>query len=150
MKPGKVRSIALCVFRKDNRILVAQGYDAIKKNTFYRPLGGTIEFGEPASLTVQREIQEELGLDSVGIVYLGTLENIFTFQGQLGHEIVMIFDGEFVDLSVYEQTPVHGVEGDGEPILALWKDLSEFSPGNTGKGAPLFPTGLLELLQGKL
>jgi 8-oxo-dGTP pyrophosphatase MutT (NUDIX family) len=149
MKPGKLRAIALGVFRKNNQILVAQGYDAVKKQSFFRPLGGTIEFGEPASLTVQREIQEELGLDSVGIVYLGTLENIFTFEGQLGHEIVMIFDGEFVDLSIYEQSAVHGVEGDGEPILALWKDLDEFSLGNNGSGAPLYPTGLLELLQGK-
>jgi 8-oxo-dGTP pyrophosphatase MutT (NUDIX family) len=147
MKPGKVRAIALCVFRYGDRILVAQNYDPVKKQTFYRPLGGTIEFGEAAADTVRREIQEELGLDTADMKYLGTLENIFTYAGKAGHEIVMIFDGKFLNPDIPHQPVIHGIEGDSEPILAVWKDLGDFAPGNSGSGDPLYPTDLLEMLQ---
>jgi len=148
MKPGKVRAIALCIFQKDGRILAARGYDPVKNQVFYRPLGGTIEFGEPAALTVVREIQEELNLESTGIHYLVTLENIFTFAGKSGHEIVLIFDGAFVDPSVYQQAVLHGNEGNNEPILAEWIKIDDYSTGNTGANPPLYPTGLYELIRG--
>jgi hypothetical protein len=35
----------MCVFRHGNRILVAVAVDEVKNQKFYRPLGGTIEFG---------------------------------------------------------------------------------------------------------
>lgn len=35
MKPGRVRPLALCVFRKNDLILVQEGYDAVKNQTFY-------------------------------------------------------------------------------------------------------------------
>jgi len=34
---------------------------------------------------------------------LFTLENIFTFNGEVGHEIVMVFDGRLVDEAYYAQ-----------------------------------------------
>jgi 8-oxo-dGTP pyrophosphatase MutT (NUDIX family) len=148
MKPGKVRAIALCIFHNEGRILAARGYDPVKNQIFYRPLGGTIEFSEPAASTVVREIQEELNLEAAEISYLGTLENIFTFAGKSGHEIVMIFDGKFVDSSVYNQATLQGKEGDNEPILAEWIKLEDYSAGNAGSHPPLYPTGLFELLQG--
>ncbi len=48
MKKNKIRPIALCVFLNNNRILVNEGYDPVKQQTFYRSLGGGIEFGEKA------------------------------------------------------------------------------------------------------
>ena len=148
MKPGKVRALALCIFQNEGRILAARGYDPVKKQAFYRPLGGAIEFGEPAALTVQREIMEEINQESTAIKYLGTLENIFTFAGQNGHEIVLIFDGEFVDPEVYRLDVVHGQEGNKEPILADWILLDNFSGGNKNIETPLYPTGLYELIRG--
>jgi len=44
-----IRSIAICVFRHKNHILVAEGYDPVKDEYFYRPLGGGIEFGETSA-----------------------------------------------------------------------------------------------------
>ncbi len=46
-KKKRVRPLAICVFRHHDRILVMEGYDPVKKEHFYRPLGGGIEFGEP-------------------------------------------------------------------------------------------------------
>lgn len=39
MGKEQIRPIAICVFRRDNRILVGEGYDPVKKESFYRPLG---------------------------------------------------------------------------------------------------------------
>ena len=145
MKPGKIRPIAICVFQKDDRILVAEGYDRVKQQRFYRPLGGTIEFGESSSHTIIRELQEEIGAKVINTRYLTTLENIFTYQGELGHEIVLIFSGEFADKSIYETPQLEGCEDNGEAFIAVWKSLADFSDGQT----PLYPTGLLELLNDK-
>jgi len=143
MKKNRIRPIALCVFLNDNRILVNEGYDPTKKQTFYRSLGGGIEFGERAEDTVRRELKEELNVDVGEVRYLGTLENIFTFNGTPSHEIVMIFDGALINSGLYEQAVIVGKEANGEVIRAVWKSLDEFGDGKS----ILYPTGLLELLR---
>ena len=57
----RIRTIAICLFSHNGGILVAEGIDAVKGETFYRPLGGGIEFGEYGADTVAREIREEIG-----------------------------------------------------------------------------------------
>jgi hypothetical protein len=121
-----------------------ESYDH-QAETFYRPLGGRIEFGEHGHVTVVREVQEEIGAAVANLRYLGTLENIFVYNGEPGHEIVRIYDGEFVDRSLYEREVVHGHEDDPDyqgPIRVVWKSLDFFREGN----GPLYPDGLLELL----
>lgn len=145
MKVGTVRPIALCVFRDDgDRILVLEGYDPTRQLTFYRPLGGGIEFGERSQGTATREIREELGLEVLDLVFLGTLENVFTYDGLLGHEIALVYEGAFLDQSAYSQPYLLGSEDDGTPITAVWKPLDDFRSG----ASVLYPDGLLELLDG--
>ncbi len=144
MRERKIRPIAICLFRHNGRILAAEGYDALKQQPFYRPLGGSIEFGERGEETIVREIREELGVEVKDIIYLATLENIFTYQGQMGHEIVLVYDGRFVDQSLYERPLLEGYEiDDGETITAVWLDLTTRGPDSP----PLYPDGLPELLQ---
>ena len=61
MKKQKIRVIAVSVFQNAGRILVFKGHDPVKGETFYRPLGGAIEFGETSQQALVREIREELG-----------------------------------------------------------------------------------------
>jgi len=140
---NQIRPIAICVFRNNDRILVLEGYDPIKQETFYRPLGGGIEFGERAEDTIHRELKEELNKEVGEIRYLGALENIFTFNGNSYHEIVMIYDGALVNSGLYDQAEIAGVEANGEPIRAVWMSLAEFGEGKS----ILYSTGLLELLR---
>jgi 8-oxo-dGTP pyrophosphatase MutT (NUDIX family) len=98
----KIRPIAICVFRHKDRILVAEGYDPVKKQTFYRPLGGGIEFGEKSDHTVRRELLEEINAEVGELWYLGALENIFVFNGAPGHEIVLVYDGVLKDSGLYD------------------------------------------------
>lgn len=143
MKKNKIRPIALCVFLNNNRILVNEGHDPVKQQTFYRSLGGGIEFGEKAEDTVRRELKEELNVEVGEVLYLGTLENIFTFNGTPSHEIVMIYDGALIDSGLYEQAVIVGEEANGEVIRAVWMSLDEFGEGKS----ILYPTGLLALLR---
>jgi 8-oxo-dGTP pyrophosphatase MutT (NUDIX family) len=143
MKPGKIRPLAICVFRKQDRIFVAEGYDSVKQETFYRPLGGKIEFGELGRETVKREIREEIDEKVRKLRYLGTLENVFTYNGERGHEIIRVYDGKFSEKSVYKRQVVEGHEGD-LIFQVMWKELAYFRAGE----APLYPDGLLELLDG--
>jgi ADP-ribose pyrophosphatase YjhB (NUDIX family) len=140
---NRIRPIVIGIFRRANRIMVFEGYDPLKKETFYRPLGGEIEFGEKASDALRREIQEELGADITNIRFLGVLENIFVFNGEPGHEIVMLFEGEFTDQSIYQQEKLTANEDNGMSMNVWWMPLTAFSSG----AAPLYPLGLLEFLQ---
>ena len=143
---NNIRPIAVCVFRKDNRILVFEGYDPSERKTFYRPLGGGIEFGESSEETIQRELKEEINAEVKELHYLGTLENIYTFDGTPGHEIVQVYDGALKESGLYEQAVIVGHEADvDESFKAMWKSLNEFGAGKS----ILYPDGLLELLKSK-
>ncbi|MDZ7263498.1 MAG: NUDIX domain-containing protein [candidate division KSB1 bacterium] len=142
MISDRIRPVALCVFRHKNRILVFEGHDRSKNQIFYRPLGGSIEFGEHSSATIRREIREELGAEICHVVFLGSLEIIYTYNGQPGHELVQVYEADFVDPNFYERQSFDAVEDDGLPMTVLWKELDHFKAGK----AILYPTGLLELL----
>ena len=138
---NKIRPLAICIFRHQNKILVFEGYDPKKNQTFYRPLGGGIEFGERSDETVRREMMEELNAEVADLKYLGMLENIFIFDGNPGHEIVQVYDGRLVDSGLYAQAEMSGHETDAGEFKVVWKSLDEFNP-----QTPLYPDGLLELL----
>jgi 8-oxo-dGTP pyrophosphatase MutT (NUDIX family) len=141
---NKIRPIAICVFRHKDRILVAEGHDPVKKQTFYRPLGGGIEFGERSDHTVRRELLEEINAEVGELWYLGALENIFVFNGAPGHEIVMVYDGLLKDSGLYDLGVIKGEETEiGESFQAVWKSLDEFG----AEKSILYPTGLLEMLK---
>lgn len=144
-KRGKVRPLAICLFRHGDHILAAEGYDDVKQETFYRPLGGGIEFGEYGHQTIARELLEEINEAVTDVRYLGTLENIFTYNGQPGHEIVLIYDGAFVDQAVYEREAIDGEDAGEQLFTARWLTLDFFQHGD----APLYPDGLLALLLDK-
>ena len=138
----RIRPLALCVFSHRRRILVAEFTHPTTGAIFYRPLGGGIEFGERAIDTLHREMREEIDAEIKDLRYLGALENIFTVDGELGHEIVLVFDGAFVDESMYDRPIIHGIDNDVFPIRAMWKRPDEFSA-----STPVYPDGLIDLLR---
>jgi len=143
MKKNRIRPIAICVFLNHNRILVSEGYDPVRDQTFYRPLGGGVEFGEYSEQTIHREMMEEIGVEVCDLKYLGTLENIFVFNGTPGHEIVQVYDGALKEPGLYDQAVIVGEEAELDlSFRAVWMSLDEFGEGK----AILYPTGLLEML----
>ena len=125
-KPPFIRVIAICVFRIAERILVFEAFDSVKETPFYRPLGGGVEPGETTQEAIAREIGEELGQEITDLVLLGVIENLFTVEQRVGHEIVFVYDGRFVDETIYAQEYLTVVEDNGEVLRARWRQLSFF------------------------
>jgi ADP-ribose pyrophosphatase YjhB (NUDIX family) len=140
---SRIRPIAIVVFRReDGAVLVAPGYDEVKRQRFYRPLGGEIDFGERAEDAARREIREEIGAEIDGLTLLGVSENIFTYRGEPGHELVWTFEARFADPSFYAREVIDCDEY-GAKFEARWVPLAAFTP-----ETPLYPDGLLQLLNG--
>ena len=78
----EIRPIVLGLAIKNNKILVSEGYDKVKDETFYRCLGGGIEFLEKSEEALKREFMEEININITVKDFLGISENIFTFQGK--------------------------------------------------------------------
>ncbi|OGO08532.1 MAG: hypothetical protein A3K46_05665 [Chloroflexi bacterium RBG_13_60_9] len=142
MHSNPIRPIAICIVRRGGDIFVFEARDTVKGETFYRPLGGGIESGERSEDAVRREMMEELGAEITGLRRIGVLENIFTYEGRLGHEIVFVFQADFLDRTIYDQKSAMGMKDNNEEFPAMWKPLAEFAEGK----AILYPDGLLELI----
>ncbi|NJM69683.1 MAG: NUDIX hydrolase [Scytonema sp. RU_4_4] len=140
-KPGEIRVIALGLIRDSQyakptvsgacpqdigiRIFVSEGYDPVKQQTFYRAMGGGVDFGETSLEALKREFQEEIQAELTNIRYLGCLENIFIYNGQPGHEIIQLFESDFVDPKFYEIEKLVFSEGERQKT-ALWVDMNRF------------------------
>jgi ADP-ribose pyrophosphatase YjhB (NUDIX family) len=141
VKPGQIRPLALGIFWRGDELLVSVGHDPVKGERFYRPLGGGILFGERGRDALAREIREEIDAGIEDARFLGSLENLFTYAGQQGHEIILLYEARFVDASLYESHRLTGQDDDGQ-FDALWMPLTSFGSGES----PLYPDGLVELL----
>ncbi|MBQ7410925.1 MAG: NUDIX domain-containing protein [Clostridia bacterium] len=119
----EIRPVVLGIAKKNNKILVSEGYDKIKNQTFYRCLGGGIEFLETSQKALKREFKEELGIDIEVGEYCGIAENIFTFQGKDGHEIIFFYNIKIREEDYKEKFPMIDDDGEGE---AIWVDIDEF------------------------
>lgn len=134
-----IRPIALGVIWRGDALLVFEGRDELKGETFYRPLGGGIEFGEASQDALRREFVEELAAEVTVGERVGVLENVYTWRGRRGHEIAFMFDAEFADPALYARDEFKILDDDA---TARWVDFADFRDGTK----ILYPRGLTELL----
>ena len=124
-KSGEIRVLALGLIRNGDRVFISEGYDPAKQQTFYRAMGGGVDFGETSLVALKREFQEEIQAELTNIRYLGCLENIFTYNGQPGHEIIQLYECDFVDPKFYQLEKLEFAEGERKKT-ALWVDINRF------------------------
>lgn len=127
-KQGEIRVLALGIIQDGNRIFISQGYDPVKQTTFYRAMGGGVDFGETSLEALKREFQEEIQAELTNIKYLGCQENLFVFNGKQGHEILQIFKCDFVDQKFYQLESLTFAEGERKKT-ALWVNIERFKSG---------------------
>ncbi len=140
----RVRSIAICLIQHLHKpqIFVLEGFETGQQRHFYRPLGGGIDLGETGAETVVRELKEETNHEVHQIEYIETLENIFNYKGQLAHEIVRVYRGQFIDPTMYDTPEIMACEDSGRPFRALWIDIADFKSGKKW----LVPEALVHLI----
>lgn len=123
----EIRPIALGLAIKNNKLLVSEGFDKVKNETFYRCLGGGIEFLEKSEEALKREFLEEINVDITVKNFLGISENIFTYQGKKAHELILFYSIEISDENYQEEYKV--IDDHGETV-AKWIDIDEFKNKN--------------------
>ncbi len=124
-KPGEIRVLALGLVREGDRVFISQGYDPAKQQAFYRAMGGGVDFGETSREALEREFQEEIQAELINIRYLGCLENLFTFNGKQGHEILQVYECDFADPKFYQLEQLVFNEGKRKKT-ALWVNINRF------------------------
>ncbi|MEK3889843.1 NUDIX domain-containing protein [Bacillus sp. FSL K6-3431] len=107
----RYRSSSLCIIWKADSILLEQFPEEDGVITF-RPVGGTIEYGEDSKSAVIRVVKKEINQDIIDSKQLGIIENIFPSYGEVGHEFDFIYEAKFLYNNVYEQDVIQGVEGE--------------------------------------
>ncbi|MFB2833901.1 NUDIX hydrolase [Floridanema evergladense] len=129
LKEGEIRVLALGIICDSrDRVFLSQGFDPDKKENFYRAMGGGVEFGETSEAALKREFYEEIQAELTNIKYLGCLESIFTFNGKQGHEILFIYECDFVDHKFYQLESINFNEKKRQKT-ALWVEIKKFKLG---------------------
>ena len=120
---------------------VLKGSDPGDGRTFHRLLGGSVELGETSQTAVVREIAEELGATLLEPRLLGVVENVFTYDGAPGHEVVFVYAGRLAEGDVVP--PEGGWYDDvGIPMWVEWRPCGE----GDADALPLYPDGVGKLL----
>jgi 8-oxo-dGTP pyrophosphatase MutT (NUDIX family) len=127
-KQGEIRVLALGLIRHGDRAFISKGYDPVTQLTFYRAMGGGIDFGESSQEALKREFQEEIQAELTNIKFLACLENLFVYNGHPGHEILLVYECDFVDSKFYQLESLVFAEGERQKT-ALWIDISRFKSG---------------------
>lgn len=133
----EIRPIVLGIVKRDGKLLVGEGYDKVKDQTFYRCLGGGIEFLEKSSEALKREFKEELDIDIKVKDLIYVSENIFTYKGKKAHEIVFYYDIEIKEEDYREE--YHILDQD-QSNLVKWVDIEEFK----NKNKILYPEEIIK------
>ena len=118
---------ALCLIEHKGRLLLCKGYDRVKKETFFRFVGGTVNFGEKTEEALQREIKEELDSEIENLQFIITIENIFTYEGEAGHEICFLYQGDLSNKDIYHKEVI--LIPDAKDFPAEWVPISDILKG---------------------
>jgi ADP-ribose pyrophosphatase YjhB (NUDIX family) len=133
-----VKAMAIIARPGDGALLVSE-HTRDKDGPFHRPLGGHVEYGERALDTIHREILEEIGQPLTEVRLLSVIENIFTWNGSLQHEVVFAFSAGFADAAAYRIAEQHIRDETGPPTRVIWRAPGTVSP-------PLYPEGVAGLV----
>lgn len=136
-----IRVIALAIAWRGDELLLLSGTDEVKGDRFLRPPGGGVEFGETSGTTVEREMMEEFGARVVLKRFLGVIEDVFIYRGEVGHQVAFLHEVEFEDSAFYALEAIEFIEAEWDGP-ATWRPLASFASGPDR----LVPEGLFEIL----
>jgi len=129
-----IHAKAMCVVTHNGNILATKGFDEVKNLSFYRLIGGGVHFCEFSEDALKREVREELETELENITFLQAKENVFTYMGKPGHEIVFLFSADLARKELYEKESIP--IADSPSFIAVWVPISDVVSGSV----QLFPS----------
>ncbi len=100
----------MCLFSKNGKTLASKGFDEVKNETFYRVLGGGVEFQEKSEDAIRREIQEELKCEVENLELVTVVDSIFTYLDKRYHDVVFLYRGDLSNKDLYAQEKISIIE----------------------------------------
>lgn len=120
---NKISVKVMCLIQHNRKLLVNKGYDKVKKQTFYRLIGGKVEFGERMEDAIKREIKEELNCEVKSLEFITAKEGIFTYEGERGHEANFLYKVELEKEDLFEKEIIPNPDSDEFP--AVWISIAD-------------------------
>lgn len=141
--PQKIRPLAVALLCRpsDGKYLAIKGWDKAKQQYFYRLSGGGIKFGELATATLQREFMEEFGIQVAVGQRIDVVENLFLYNGRAGHELIFVYQAQFMEKALYELENIPLIEEGIEAEFAEWI--------GDNPAYPVFPVLAQNLIEGE-
>jgi ADP-ribose pyrophosphatase YjhB (NUDIX family) len=137
---SRVKAMAYLPNAAGTHHAVMRASDPANGESFHRLLGGGVEHGERSVEAVVREIAEELGATLLEHRFLGVAENIYTYDGEPGHEVVFVYAGRLAEGDVVPEAGGWFADDD-LPMWVEWRPLDDSSV-----DLPLYPDGVGALL----
>lgn len=119
----EIRPIVLGFAMQNNKILVEEKRDTNKNTTFYRFLGGGVEFQETTCNAIKREFSEEINTEVKVEKLLDVIENIFEFNGKKAHELIFLYKITIDEKDIRKEYIINDTAGE---FKAKWIDINEF------------------------
>lgn len=139
----KAKTLGILLSNRSMLVQEYQGEHSRGIGFYYRPLGGAIEFGEQSTGALIREFVEELGEEIEIQSYVGCIENIFSINDDVGHELIQLYRIRFKNAAAYTREQF-SLLNDNRDSIAKWVDCKDFLDGKK----VLYPVELVSLLKG--
>ena len=124
--------LASAVVRRDDEVLVEEGFDAAAGERVFRPFGASVRPDERPTEAVERAFRDQLDVELVDAALLGAFDD------------ERVFDAETADRWLHQGSGFTLYNpGTGESTRLSWLHLDDFRK----YGETLRPEGLLEALE---
>ncbi|MFF5626561.1 NUDIX domain-containing protein [Microbacterium sp. NPDC012755] len=137
----RVKAMLIAPHPDGSRHLVSRNAPTTENPDGYdRLVGGSVELGETHREAIIREVREELDSAILDLVHVGVVENIFRFNGELGHEIVALYTGRLASMPPSEGGAL--TESDGSTVPVVWRPFDDAQ-----LTVPLYPAAANEWIR---
>ncbi|MFY0635126.1 MAG: NUDIX domain-containing protein [Vannielia sp.] len=138
----RIRVLAIGLAWRGTALLAAEVRDDAGRLKGVRPPGGGVEFGESWQVALRREWAEEFGLEIAIAGPPVALENIYTHEGEQGHEVVFAAPVTLPPGPHMTANTIEAREDNGLLFTARWVEFATLDT----TGPALFPAGLKPLI----
>lgn len=108
------------IIRNNDKVLLHKNIN----DDFYALPGGRIKSGEDSETALSREFTEEMNAKINIKKMVALVENFFNYDKKKYHEIMLVYECDFVDFDFYNTEFIKGIEKMGE-LQFVWKKIKD-------------------------